>query len=227
MLVTIGIAGLLTPMLLFGAQGLIQVGGAEPPFDAAAAEIHAYFSARNPGLYSAGTYLTVLGIGAFLWFLGGLHAVLRSFERGIGWRSTVALISGVLALAAVVNGSWAPAVFRIEEGVDPQLARFAFDTGNFSFATAWVLFGSFSLATGWLILSSRGLPSWLGWWALVAGAGLVAARALWTSPVWIVPYLLFWLWVMVLSVRLLKARDHLELPRRAPSDTGVHAQTAD
>lgn len=71
-------------------------------------------------------------------------------------------------MAAALSGSWDPAVFRVDEGVDPQLARFAFDMGNLSFASSWVLFGSFSIAAGWLALSSRTLPSWLGWWALVS-----------------------------------------------------------
>ena len=211
LLTATGIAGLATPVLFFGAQGLIQVGGGEPPFDAPAAVIHSYFEARDPWLYAAGSYLGVLGVAAFLWFLGGVYVTLRDSEEGPAWRSTVALISGLVAMAAVLTGDWDPAVFRIDEGVDPQLARFAFDTGNLSFASAWVLLGSFSLATGWLVLSSRALPAWLGWWALVAGFGLVGARAVWTTPFWYAPYALFWLWVVALSVRLLRGRGLSEV----------------
>jgi hypothetical protein len=43
--------------------------------------------------------------------------------------------------------------------------------------------------------------------AVAAGIGLVAARAVWTSPVWLVPYALFWLWVLVVSIRFLAGRS--------------------
>jgi hypothetical protein len=72
LLLTTAIAGIATPVLLFGSQGLIQVGGAEPAFGASAAEIGAFFDARDPQLAAAGGYLSVIGLVAFLWFLGGL-----------------------------------------------------------------------------------------------------------------------------------------------------------
>jgi hypothetical protein len=206
-LTTTAIAGIASAVLLFGAQGLMQIGGAEPAFDASAGEILAFFEARHPQLYPAGAYLSVLGLAAFLWFLGGMYAVLRSREGGSPWRSTVALISGVVFVALVGGSGWQLAVFRTTEGLDPQLARLAFDMGNLGFASSWVALGSFAIATGWAILSSSVLARWLGWWAVVAGVGLVAARAAWTSPFWIAPYLLFWIWVIVVSVVLLRRRD--------------------
>lgn len=207
-LTTTGIAGIASAVLLFGAQGLMQIGGAEPAFDAPAGEILAFFDARHPQLFPAGAYLSVLGLAAFLWFLGGMYAVLRSGEGGEPpWRSAVALISGVVFVALVGGSGWQLAVSRTAEGLDPQLARLAFDMGNLGFASSWVALGSFAVATGWAILSSSVLARWLGWWAVVTGVGLVAARAVWTSPFWIAPYMLFWLWAIVVSVILLRRRD--------------------
>jgi hypothetical protein len=34
----------------------------------------------------------------------------------------------------------------------------------------------------------------------------VVGRALWRSPVWLIPYTLFWVWVIIVSVRLLRGR---------------------
>jgi hypothetical protein len=48
------------------------------------------------------------------------------------------------------------------------------------------------------------LERWMGWWLVATGVGLVASRFFWTSELWTLPYLLFWLWVLVLSVRLLR-----------------------
>jgi hypothetical protein len=74
----------------------------------------------------------------------------------------------------------------------------------------WVALGSLSLASGWAILAGRGepgspgrpgRPAWLGWWALAAGAGFLVARIVWTTWVWVIPYVPFWVWVLVVSTR--------------------------
>ena len=89
---------------------------------------------------------------------------------------------------------------------EPGLARYAFDVGNLGFANAWVAMGSFAVACGWVVLSTRVFGRWLGWWALAAGVGLVAARFVWTNEFWIAPYFAFWIWVVVVSVQLLRVR---------------------
>jgi len=73
--------------------------------------------------------------------------------------------------------------------------------------------GSFSIASGWAILATGAESAWLGWWALSGGFGLVAARAVWTSAVWLIPYALFWVWILVVSSRMLRKR--LEAARRS------------
>jgi hypothetical protein len=50
----------------------------------------------------------------------------------------------------------------------------------------------------------------MGWWLILAGLGLVAARFVWTSDLWTVPYLLFWVWLLVLSIRLIRRPNLLE-----------------
>lgn len=194
-----GIAGLATILLIFGGQGLIQVGGGEPPFDAPARVIADYFAARDQTLFAVGTYLNIVAVVVFLWFAGGVYRVL-----GDDWRGPIALMSAVLGVAPVLAGGWELAVSRVPEGVDPQIARLAFDMGNLSFASGWVALGSFAVAVGWSALASRALPAWLGWWAIIAGVGLIVARAVWTTPIWFVGYALFWLWVLILSVRFLR-----------------------
>lgn len=199
--VTTGTAGLATVVLIFGGQGLIQVGGNEPAFDAPAAVIADYFATRDQTLFAIGTYLNVLAVVVFLWFVGGVYTLLKD-----DWRATIALVSGVLGIAAVIVAGSELAVFRLPEGVDPQIERLAFDMGNLSFASGWVALGSFAVASGWAAISTRAMPSWLGWWAVIAGVCLVAARAAWTTPIWLLGYALFWLWVIVVSVRLLRRR---------------------
>ena len=91
--------------------------------------------------------------------------------RGRGW--------------GILLGAWQLAAFRVSEGLDPKLDRFASDTGNLAFANAWVALGSFAIAADWAALSCRLLLLWLGVWAMAVGVGLVVAQAVWTSPGWI------------------------------------------
>jgi hypothetical protein len=64
--------------------------------------------------------------------------------------------------------------------------------------------GSFALCVGWVVLRTRCAPGWQGWVALVSGFGLVLVRFAWSGELWFAPYALFWLWVIALSVHLLR-----------------------
>jgi hypothetical protein len=47
---------------------------------------------------------------------------------------------------------------------------------------------------------------WVGG-SVVAGLGLVVARVVWASGAWGVGYTLFWLWIIVVCIRLIRRRD--------------------
>jgi len=196
----------------------MQVGGSEPAFDAPAKEVAAFFASRDRPLFAVGSYLSVLGLAAFVWFLGGLWATLTNVEGEPAWRSMIVLMSGVAFVAGVGNNGWELAAFRANDGLDPQLARFAFDMGNLSLASSWVALSSLSLASGWIMLAPRRCPRWLAYWAFMAGVGLLVARAIWTTAFWFFPYALFWLWVLIISARLIgsgRGRDDTELLEHA------------
>lgn len=196
---TTAIAGLVTLGLQIAAQAFIQVGGPEPPFDAAVNDVAAFFTARDRQLFAIGSYLSVLSVLCFLWFVGGLYRILRA-----DWRAPIVLACGLGYAAGVGVVGWELAVVHDPQSLDPQLARLAFDIGNLSFATAWVMLGGAAIAAGWAILAGDELPAWMGWWAIAAGLSLVAARAVWTTPVWFFAYAAFWVWAVALSVTLLR-----------------------
>src|SRR5262245_3563599 len=90
-----GAAGLAAVVLLFAGQGFMQASGtAEPAFDAPTAQIQRYLETRNPGFFSAGAYLEMLGLVALLWFIYGVYAALRGDSKQPEWLPTVALASG-------------------------------------------------------------------------------------------------------------------------------------
>lgn len=64
-------------------------------------------------------------------------------------------------------------------------------------------------STGWVLISSRpsALPAWWGWWAIAAGIGFVAVRFIWEGWVWVIPYFVFWAWVIALGIRLIVRRS--------------------
>ena len=210
--------GIVFVVLQMAAQALIQVGGAEPPFDAPADTIAAFFMARNSQLFALGDYLSTLSLIAFLWFLGSLWNTLRRAEGEPAWLSFVAAASGLMIVAAVsAGGGWALAVFRKDEGLDPQVARLLFDQGNFAFANAWAMLASLCLATGVVSIRTGALPRWLGWSGVLIAGGLLAARAVWASSGLVfVPFGLCYLWLIATSVVLIRRAGTTESPQRVP-----------
>jgi hypothetical protein len=206
MSVSTGIAGLASFVLVAVSQALVQAGGGEPAFDAPGQEILGFFETRNDTLYPIGSFLGLIATLALLWFFAGFWAVLRAAEGAPPWRSVVALGSGLAFLILVMRPGWDLAGFRVDDGLDPQIARLAYDDGNLGFANAWLALASFLFAAGWIIVSSRAIPVWLGWVALVAAVGFLVGRAFWTGPIWLIPYALYWLWTLVISVQLLRGR---------------------
>lgn len=211
-----GIAGwAATAMLFSGVILMSSTGTPEPAFDAPAAEIQRYLETQSPTALAAGGFLFVFGLCALLWFVCGLSAALRRPGARPEWLSTVVLVSGTAAVAALLVGAPQAAAFRGGDGLDAQVAQFAFDLTSVTFANIWVALGSLSLASGWAILAGRPepgspgravWPAWLGWWALAAGAGFLVARMVWTTNLWLIPYIPFWVWVLVVSTRMLRAR---------------------
>jgi hypothetical protein len=208
--------GIVFVVLQMAAQALIQVGGAEPPFDAPAPTIAAFFMARDSQLFALGEYLSTLSLIAFVWFLGSLWSTLRRGEGEPAWLSLIALSSGLMIVAAVsAGGGWSLAVFRRDEGLDPQIARLLFDQGNFAFANAWAMLASLSLATGVLSIRTGVLPRWLGWAGLTIAGGLLAARAAWASSGLVfVPFIFCYLWLIAISIVLIRGTRASENPQR-------------
>jgi hypothetical protein len=211
--------GIVFVVLQMTAQALMQVGGAEPPFDAPAHTIVAFFLARDSQLFALGEYLSTLSLIPFLWFLGSLWSALRRSEGEPAWLSLVAVASGLMVVATVSTGiGWSLAVFRRDEGLDPQLARLLFDQGNLAFANIWVMLASLSLATGVVSIRTGALPGWLGWTGVLVAVGLLAARAAWASSGLVfLPFIFCYLWLLALSIVLIRGASAGQLAPQMPA----------
>ncbi|WP_328526167.1 hypothetical protein [Kribbella sp. NBC_00359] len=199
-----GIAGLAVVVLLF----VVLVGSrAEPAFTAPAAEFLAHYRSPNTVASPFRSFALTIGLVTFVWFGVALSILLRHAEGEAPWRSSIAMVSGVLFAALVLTGNEVAAVFTAAD-LDPQIARYAFVESQAAFANARVALGSFAVCCGWVIASSRFLPRWTGWLAIASGGGLVLCRIDWSNNIWLVPYLLFWLWVLTVAVLLLRRNFH-------------------
>ena len=76
--------------------------------------------------------------------------------------------------------------------------------GNIGFANAWVSMGSFAAFGGWAVLTTEVFRRWLGWLMVASGVGLALSRFAWTTNAWLLPYTLFWIWVIAVCIRLLR-----------------------
>ena len=198
-----GAAGIVTLVVLLGTSFANDYQSA--PMDSSADGAVSFFRSLDDTLGAFSSFATAIGLIAMLWFALGLALLLRRYEGELPWRSVFLAGAGVVSVVSGQIASWDAAVYRSDD-IDPEVARYAYDLGNLSFANSWVAAGAVGICTGLIVLGTRELPQWLGWWALIAGIGSVLARAVWTEAYSFLPLAAFWIWVAVLSVTLLMGR---------------------
>lgn len=196
-----GITGLTSTILIFTAAAVGT--RPEPTFNATATDVLTYYRSPDTPAAQFRSFALTVGLIVFVWFAVALATLLRRAEGEAPWRSTIAMVSGLLLPALVLSGNEVAAAFRADD-LDPQIARYAFDEAHVAFANGWVALGSFAVYCGWVITSTRFLPRWLGWLAMAGGAGLTLSRISWTGGLWLLPYAMFWLWVIIVAALLLR-----------------------
>jgi hypothetical protein len=198
-----GAAGITTLVVVLGTSLANDYQSAA--FTSDAEQTVAFFRSIDDAFGALSSFLTAVGLIAMLWFAIGLALLLRRYDGDPPWRSAFLAGAGVVSVVSGQIASWDAAAFRSQD-IDPQVARYAFDLGNLSFANGWVATGAVSICAGMIFLSAKDLPNWVGWWAVAAGVGQVLARAIWTNDLVFIPFTAFWLWVAVVSVLLLTGR---------------------
>jgi hypothetical protein len=198
-----GATGLLAMVLIFGS--VTTIGDGEPPPLATLEQAARYFHNADGTWLQPATALFAVSLLVFLWFAVGLSQILRRAEPHPPWRSTVALMSGVLFVAfGLIDTSVAAAAHR-GTVIDPALAGYAWDVNMFDFANTWLALGSFALASGLAARTAGVLPRWLAWLGIISGTLLVPARFVWTNQaLWVLPYIAMWLWMLITCVLLLR-----------------------
>jgi hypothetical protein len=195
--------GVATLVLVLGASMANNYQGV--PFTSDTDQIMTFFRSIDDTLGAASSFATAVGLITMLWFVIGLALLLRPYDRELPWRSAFMAGAGVVSVVSGQIASWDAAAYRSTD-IDPQVARYAFDLGNLSFANSWVATGAVALCAGLIMVSHGALPNWLGWWAVAAGVGQVLARAVWSNDVAFIPFMVFWVWVAVVCILLFRGR---------------------
>ena len=168
--------------------------------DASAFEILEYFDDDSTTIFVGGFFFA-LGTAFFVWFLGALRAAFLAAEGQPGRLTAVAFAGGVGKAVfdmGVIGGSAAGAIAADEtDDLSPQAAQALFFLDDAFFLGAEFMALVFMAAAGALILSTRALPVWLGWLALVIALGLLVVPIGWAFLLFGVP-----LWVLLASVVL-------------------------
>ena len=175
----------------------------EPAFDAPSSAFLAYEQSAA-ALPSALALVGVLGLFGFAIFA----SVLTIRFRVAGNRSDVASALVLLAAGTFIVlwlaelGIGFAQTFRRAD-LDASSASVLFGISNGVFVISWSAIAGFLVASGGATLWTRALPAWLGWSAAVIGIALFLASAVPLAPIWYLPYLLFFVWVLATSVALL------------------------
>jgi hypothetical protein len=194
--------------------GVVVIETASPGNDASPDEILAYFDDDDTTIFT-GAFLFALGTAFFVWFLGALRGAFLAAEGAPGRLTAVAFAGGIGKAVfdlGVMGAMSAGAIAADEaESLTPEAAQTLFFVDDAFFVGAEFMALVFMAAAGAVVVTTRALPVWLGWLALVIAVGLLVVPVAWVFLLVGVP-----LWVLLASVLLFMRASALpgETPAR-------------
>jgi hypothetical protein len=153
----------------------------------------------------------------FFWFLASLRSRLMSVEGPPGRLTSIAFAGGVVfvAMLMVATSCFAFIAGEISFGdvhnISPDFERVLPDLG-YPILLIGGMFSAIAMidAASVLIVRTGVLPKWIGWYGFVAAIGLLFAA-------FFIPIILLLLWVLFVSVALLR-RSGVELTEPRPPE---------
>jgi hypothetical protein len=198
-----GIGGILFVVLEFGFS---LIGGTgEPGFEAPAKDWLTHY--RNAhDLFVVAPYGAGLPMLFFLIFVGALYVKLRLAGIGQNVPSIAVLLFGGVASAMLLaaGGAGSAALLRVGHGLDESAASTLSGLSNEYFVMSFFAIGGLLIAAGLAAVRSHALPTWQGWSGIVIGLGSVIAVAAQLTAFWLIPFFLFYAWVVAVGVVLIR-----------------------
>ena len=180
--------------------------GDTPDSDSPGAKVVEHYD--DSGKIFFGVIMLLLAGIVFMFFAGVLRRHLAAL--GPEWLATV-VFGGAVVYAAGL-GVFLSSQVALAEAADANQAAAAETLNvidNNNFGPAVIGLAVVLLASAWHVLSTRSLPVWLGWIALVLGILAVA------GPLGFIAFLLFPLWVLAVSIVLFRAGTAAAAPATA------------
>jgi hypothetical protein len=203
-----GVAGIVFVVLVWAyvLWAPLTVSTPEPPFDGPAKDWLAYAQATRSANFVAAPLITI-ALFAFLLFAVSLSVKLRPSGEGPNIPSTLVLLMAGLMIGLIMaaTGVSLAASFRIAD-LSATSASLMYGLDNGLFVMTWLAIGGLLAAAGVGGLTSRTLPAWLSWPAPVIAVGFLVAASLPLTALWFAPYILFYVWVIAVSVVLIRTR---------------------
>jgi len=187
------LAGVLFTVIF--AVGFLSTGDT-PDVDASAQEVIDHYDDSGPILL--GALLLLVGAVVFMFFAGALRR--RLADVGSEWLATVGFAGA--AIYATGLGLFMSSQISLIDAADKELGDAAVALNvvdNDNFGPCAIGLAIVLLASAWHVLSTRSLPVWLGWLALVLGIIALA------GPLGFIAFLAFPIWVLLVSVTLYRA----------------------
>jgi hypothetical protein len=206
-----GFGGILFVVLEFGFS--LPGGAGEPSFDAPAKDWLTHYQNLHD-LFLVAPYTSGLPMLFFLCFVGALHLKLRVASSSENLLSIVVLLFGGVAAALLLGaaGAGGAALLRVGHGLDESGASTLSGLSNEFFVMSWFAIGGLLIAAGLGAVLSHALPIWLGWSGMVVGLGSMIAVGAQLTPVSLIPFFLFYFWVVAVGVVLIRDARSRPIP---------------
>lgn len=155
--------------------------------------------------------LELAGFALFPFFLARLWAQLRAADEGGAVLPMAVVVSGVTMLAVKLGSG--PEIITLSDRADRLSAdqvQQLLDVNSAAFVLSFLPFGVLLAAAGLAAVRNGGLPTWLGWAAVVLGIGNALASVTDPDAPMVIPFLLGLVWVVVASVVMARSAPALD-----------------
>lgn len=208
-----GMSGILFVLLSFVASGMNVE---PPPYNRDAASFAPWLNA-NGDWFRLGHFVAALAFLLFYFpFFAGLCERLRQAEGHPAIWSRVAWAGAIMSPAAgATSGSFIMALSLVGGRVSPDVMVFAAAANFYAFVVSGAVSGVVTIGAAIVILRTGVFPRWLGWIGATAGlAAILGCAALVENDpggvfatIGELGWLAYFLWIVFVSVALIRARD--------------------
>lgn len=198
--------------------GLLVLHSTNEPGDGASAQqVLTYLDDRGTRIL-AGSFVCMVGLIAFVWFLAALRTRLAEAEGGDGFLSSIAFGGGLLSTAflaftLVPTASGAIALQDSHSTFGPDAAQALMQLNSAAYSVAYMTMSIPLIATAAVALRTRALPRSLGYTSAVLGVVMIVPFVNWLAFGFLFP-----LWLVACSITLARRSAR---PAAVPASAGV------